>query len=139
MTLLAFNLEAWKTIIFKRGLDGLSLRRSARRPKIGRRQSREEAQLATTCYNLRQLAKTLLQLATTCHNLLQLATTGYNLLHHATTCHNMPPYATLCYNRILPATTCHKMLHHATTCYQLPAPLRSAPTYHVKTSAIFSA
>ena len=65
MNLLAFNFEAWKTIIFERGLDELSLRRSARRPKIGRRQSREEAQLATTCYNL-----------------VQLATTGQNLPHH---------------------------------------------------------
>ena len=52
MTLLAFNLEAWKTIIFETGLDELSLRRSARTPpKIGRRQSREEAQLAKTGYN----------------------------------------------------------------------------------------
>ena len=75
--------------------------------------------------------------AASCYKMPQLATTGYNLLHHATTCHKMPPYATRCYNMILPATTCHKMLHHATTCYQLPAPLRSAPTYHVKTSAIF--
>ena len=81
MNLLAFNFEAWKTIIFERGLDQLSLRRSARRPKNGRRQSREEAQLATTCYRWLQFAKT-------CYSLLQLATIYYNLLLLATTCYN---------------------------------------------------
>ena len=81
MNLLAFNFEAWKTIIFERGLDQLSLRRSAQRPKIGRRQSLEEAQLAKTCYSL-------LQFATIYYNLPQLATTGYNLLQLATTSYN---------------------------------------------------
>ena len=81
LNLLAFNFEAWKTIILERGLDQLSLRRSAQRPKIGRRQSLEEAQLAKTCYSL-------LQFATIYYNLPQLATTGYNLLQLATTSYN---------------------------------------------------
>ena len=105
MNLLAFNFEAWKTIILERGLDQLSLRRSAQRPKIGRRQSLEEAQLAKTCYSL-------LQFATIYYNLPQLATTSYNLLQLATTWYNLLQLDTTCYNLLQLATTGQNMPHH---------------------------